>query len=1419
MPFATPKSLGAAVDGRTAGPHHPMDRLETDSVQASPQALTMYVPMKVNHLPILAVIDSGSQATLASSQLCKRAGIVASEEAKVLLKGIGDEMGMPASVATQVPLVIGNGEYSWTVIIGDIREDFILGLDFLCGVGAQLDFYHGFLRLNDSIILADFVSSLDGHPVPVAPVIVNEKISIPALHCADVTCSVAEKFNKPEDIIVEPVPGGSPVSFVPFIVGSEPHISVPVANLCEHTSTLAVGTVIGVARPVDDVRQLPGAPSEHPPINQLAASQQLSDTHPGTAHGTPPSSNSTVGINVMRTNTSEFSDPSYVSQLEPGNPAGNTGSGTPVLPEHLTQLYLRSLNNLEGEEGTALQELLVQYQDVFARHDFDLGKFQTIMHRIDTGDAAPVKYGLRRTPLGFQAQEEAHLQMMLDHGIIQPSSSAWAAAPVIVKKKDGKYRYCVDYRGLNEKTRRDSFPLPLIEECLDALSDTAFFSTLDMASGYWQIVIDPRDRHKTAFITKYGLFEHVRLAMGLCNSPATYQRIMTFVLHSMLWKDVLVYLDDIIVLGNSFGQHLETLAEVFHRFRDNNLKFKPKKCELLVTEVDFLGRRVGKQGIGIQEAKILSVLEWTVPTTRTELESFLGFINYHREFIPHLAVTADLLYQLAKVTSPTDTLQWEPAHQSAFDQLKTAMVVAPVLAYPNATGTFILDVDASDNAVGAELLQLQEEEERVIAYGSQALSQVQRRYCTTRKELLSLVTFLNHFRFYLLGRYFLVRTDHNSLIWLMSFRNIEGQLARWLEAISQFDFRIVHRPGKSHGNADGLSRISSERCPHYEAGIQVSQLPCAGCKYCTRMHQQWARFDEFVDDVMPLTVRSVDLDSGDDAEDDAGLAFGKSIDWEKEQLDDPDLAIVMRWLSTAEDPEDSVLFLQSALVKHLWRMRDQLHIVDSILIYEWVDPTAVGSSSLLVVPRRLRTEIMSLAHDNICAGHPGPEKMLQVIRRKYFWPGMRTDVRVFAQTCDKCSRGKKINKTPRAPMRKYHAGEPMERIHVDILGPLTLSSQQNKYILVMIDQFTKWIELAAIPEQSAETVAKVFVEEFICRMGCAQHVFSDQGKNFESQLFHQVCELLQMAKSRTTPYRPSANGQVERMNREILAKLRIHIEGKQHLWDQYLPYIGMAMRASVNKSTGFSPNMMMLGREIALPVDLLAGAASADPPDPADYVADLRNILQEVHTRARERIDTSLEYRKQVYDKKVIQETYEVGDLVYLLNAAGKKGQSRKLQPVYTGPFLVIFKRSPLLYVITNQRGRHQVVHQDRMRPCSDSNVPMWARRERNKILGRTVPLDIPDLDFCDGLSDLFGPDLDETSVPDDLQNASASGSEDRAPDLPLVESENNGGEDGISPIVPILPGDSPVLPQLSPSRRSGRERRRPAWFGDYVME
>jgi hypothetical protein len=291
--------------------------------------------------------------------------------------------------------------------------------------------------------------------------------------------------------------------------------------------------------------------------------------------------------------------------------------------------------------------------------------------------------------------------------------------------------------------------------------------------------------------------------MGLCNSPATFQRAMQLVLRGLTWEEVVVYLDDLIILGTSVDNILSILRKVFTRFSQNSLKFKPRKCTFFQKEVEFLGKLVSEKGVSIAPGKMDVLKSWPRPSNAKELQSFLGFMNYHRNHIRNFASVAECLYKRAIEKS----FNWFDEHESAFRQLKEEAIRSPLLSHPTPDGTFILDVDASNKHIGGALYQKQNDELVPISFGSYTLLPAQRKYCTTRKELLSLVRFCRTYRHYLLGRPFLVRTDHNSLVWLTRFKHIEGQLARWLEELSQYNMTIEHRKGCEHTNADALSRM------------------------------------------------------------------------------------------------------------------------------------------------------------------------------------------------------------------------------------------------------------------------------------------------------------------------------------------------------------------------------------------------------------------------------------------------------------------------------------------------------------------------------------------------------------------------------------------------------------------------------------
>ena len=884
--------------------------------------------------------------------------------------------------------------------------------------------------------------------------------------------------------------------------------------------------------------------------------------------------------------------------------------------------------------------LLLEYADVFAKSADDMGRTGLVKHRINIGDAQPIRQRARRLPIHQRKEEQALIKEMLDRQVITPSSSPWASGIVLVKKKDGSWRFCVDYRRLNEVTVKDSFGLPRIDDSLDTLGGAKWFSTLDLQSGYWQVEMEEGSKEKTAFICSSGLYQFERMPFGLCNSPATFERLMERVLAGLQWQVCLIFLDDVIVYGTSFGNQLERLQLVFERLRSANLILSPKKCELFQQEVAYLGHIVSQDGIAPDPSKIKSIQTWPQPSNVTEVRSFLGLCSYYRRFIKNFSAVARSLHQL---TEKNKAFLWTEECIEAFYHLKQRLTQAPILAYPKPGDPYILDTDASQFGIGGVLSQVQDGDERVIAYFSRTLSKPERRYCVTRKELLAVVQSVKHFHHYIYGTKFSVRTDHNALRWLMNFKSPTGQTARWLEVLGTYDVTIEFRPGLKHGNADGLSR-----------------RPCDECKQCDRIENaEQVENARRVAAVSQAVLQEVLTNLDDENNDESGLQY--------EQRDDADISMIIRWLEEGQRPPWSQVSPESREVKCLWTQWDRLQQRNGVLYRRWESEAGGHITWQLVVPKVRRNDILRQLHNVRTAGHLDVKKTEGRIQERFYWPNYRADVRYWCRVCDLCATRKRPHNTPRAPMQLYQVGAPMERVAVDVTGPLVESDIGNKYILMVCDYFTRWTEAFALPNQEAISIAEVLVEQFFCRFGCPNQLHSDQGRNFESEIFQGVCELMGIEKTRTTPLHPQSDGLVERFNRTLKDMLSLFVEANQRDWDKHLPYLMMAYRSAVHESTGYRPVEMMLGRNMNLPVDLETERPSANGEEvitPLEFLYQLKERMEVIHRFARENMRRASERQKKYYDLKARNHLYKRGDAVWLHNPTRKKGLSPKLQAV-----------------------------------------------------------------------------------------------------------------------------------------------------------
>ena len=440
----------------------------------------------------------------------------------------------------------------------------------------------------------------------------------------------------------------------------------------------------------------------------------------------------------------------------------------------------------------------------------ELGTANLVKHSINTGDSPPIKLPFRRTPHSLKLAIKEQIDDMQRHNVIRESTSPYAAPVVMVPKKGGELRFCIDYRQLNKSTVKDSYPLPRIDDTIDALHGAQYFTTLDLFSGYWQIEIEEQDKHKTAFVCEFGQYEFNRMPFGLTNAPATFQRLMNKILKPVLYETALVYLDDIIVFSKTIDEHIDSLEQVFKLLASAGLKLKLKKCEFLKNKINFLGHIVSSEGVMPDDKKINSILEYPVPKNVKELLSFIGLASYYRKFIRAFAEKA---HSLTKLTRKNEKWEWGNEQDHAFNCIRTALTSQPILKYPDFTREFIIYTDASGFGIGAVLAQIQHspqtnsDEEVVIAYSSKHLNDRQAKWSTTEKEALAIIHAIEVFKPYLYGRKFTVYTDHKPLEWLMSKVEPSGRLARWALKIQEYDIVIGYRTGKSNQNADSLSRI------------------------------------------------------------------------------------------------------------------------------------------------------------------------------------------------------------------------------------------------------------------------------------------------------------------------------------------------------------------------------------------------------------------------------------------------------------------------------------------------------------------------------------------------------------------------------------------------------------------------------------
>ena len=979
-----------------------------------------------------------------------------------------------------------------------------------------------------------------------------------------------------------------------------------------------------------------------------------------------------------------------------------------ALPQHLIDV-LDAATELTTNQRARAATLLAKHVHTFPAPGTPItGRTEAVVHDIDTGSTRPIRCNPRKlSPKKIKIQQEL-VDKMLEEGQIEHSVSAWSAPTVLVTKKDGTTRFCVDYRRLNNSTKKDAFPLPRIDDSLNSLSGQSWFSTLDLASGYWQVRLSEDAKPKTAFATHSGLFQFAVMPFGLCNAPATFERLMSQVMRGLHWKRCLVYIDDILVFGHDFESALQSLELVLIRVAEYGLQLKSTKCHLFRSSVPFLGHIVGRAGLECDPNKVSAVANWIPPSTIKGVREFLGFTGYYRRFVPDYSTVAQ---PLVRLLGKDCKFKWTDACQDAFKALRALLIKAPVLAFPKEDLPYIVDTDASDYGIGGVLSQCIEGTEHVIAYYSKSLNPAQQKYCTTRRELLAVVATLDHFKGYVWGPKFTVRTDHAALVWLKNLKNIQGMLARWLAKLQQFHFDIIHRPGAQHGNADGLSR-----CPQCDRGA------CAPNINIDPSDPEQPYASSCIGS--SLDSELIPLESGETCM--AAVMITQSDNSKlitAAQMTDSDITIVRNWFIAGKFPARTQDFAPASHdLKSYWVGRRSLFLDDKSIL--WRNRSDTSSRAQLVVPRSLRDTIFNDSHHTTYGGHFGITHTHTKLQLHYFWPGMSDFIRDRISACHKCvARKSPVNR--HHPMGHVPVSGKFERVAMDLLDVSVISTKGYKYILVVCDYFTKYTEAYPLKDKTARSVVDALMDVWLPRYGFPLFLHSDQGKEFDNVMIHKLSELLGTVKTKTTPYHPRSDGLVERFNRTLLAMLAMFVSQEHDNWDDLLPFMMLAYNTTVHTSTGYTPYRLVFGDECNLPGNLVHRELRADPPpgDPGTYASWVQQALYESYDEVRAQQQRATHRQKRNYDSKAVARAFPIGCWTLRYYPPARKN---KLCSPWIGPYKVV--RAPMEWVVGMQLdadARIIYVHMDDLKRCAPPDPePTWpdAARGTSVVVSTRAP-------------------------------------------------------------------------------------------------